>query len=149
MDGVEYKADRFASGGTAQVVTNAISGATDDAVYQSERYATYKYEIPVTNANYSVVLHFAELYHSAAGARSFNLSVEGKSALSNVDLFSLAGQYGAYDYVVEDVTVTDKSLTLDLTSVVDNATISGFAIYSNNGGKFEEPPEPVCTTAER
>lgn len=149
LEGVEYKADQFASAGTSQVVTDAIAGTNEDTLYQSERYGTFHYDIPVTNATYTVVMHFAELYHSNAGARAFDVAVEGQTKLSNVDLFNLVGKDAAYKYVVQNVVVNDKTLTIDLSSTIDNATISGFAIYSSNGGAYEEPPEPVCTTAER
>ena len=66
-----------------------------------------------------------------------------------MDLFNLAGKDAAYKYVVQNVVVADKTLSIDLSSTIDNATISGFAIYSSNGGTYEEPAEPVCTTAER
>lgn len=149
VNGVVYQADRFASGGSTQIVTNGIAGTTDDALYQSERYGTYSYEIPVSNATYSVVMHFAELYQNAAGARSFNLSVEGKSVFSYFDLFSTVGRFTAYDQRVDGIAVTDGKLTITLTSLIDNATISGFAIYSSDGGTFTGGNEPLCSTSDR
>ena len=149
LDGVIYQPDRFASGGTTQTVSDAIAGVTEDALFQSERYGTYRYEIPVTSATYSIVMHFAELYHNAAGARSFNVSVEGQAVLSNFDLFSVAGHDSAYEHRVNNFAVTDGKLTIDLTSLVDNATISGFAIYSSDGGTFTGSTEPECTDAGR
>jgi hypothetical protein len=149
LNGVVYQPDRFASGGTTQIVSDAISGTSEDTLYQSERYGSYRYEIPVSDATYSVQLHFAELYHSAAGARVFNLSVEGQSILSDFDLFNIAGHDGAYDELVENIAVSDGSLTIELTTLVDNATLAGFAIYSNDGGTFQGGAEPECTTAER
>jgi len=119
--------------------TDAIGGVADGTLYKSERYGQYRYEIPVTNATYSLALHFAELYHNGAGLRSFNVSVEGRRVLSNVDLYSLAGHDGAYNYIVDNINVGDKSLTIDLETIQDNATINGFAIYSANGGRYEEP----------
>ena len=149
LDGVVYQPDRFASGGMTQIVSDPISGTTEDTLYQSERYGTYRYEIPVSNATYSILLHFAEVYHNAAGARVFNLSVEGQAILSDFDLFTMAGHDGAYEELVENIAVTDGVLTIDLTTLVDNATISGFAIYSNDGGEFTGEDEPECTAAER
>lgn len=149
LNGVVYQPDRFASGGMTQIVSDPITGATEDTLYQSERYGTYRYEIPVTNATYSILLHFAELYHNAAGARVFNLSVEGQAILSDFDLFAMAGHDGAYDELVENIAVTDGNLTIDLTTIVDNGTISGFAIYSSDGGAFRGEAEPECTAAER
>lgn len=149
LDGVEYTADRFATGGTTQTITATIAGASDSKLYQTERYGAYSYEVPVTAATYSVKMHFVEMYHETAGARSFSVTVEGQSALENVDLFSLVGRNGAYEYVIEDVPVSDGKLTVTLTTQTDNATISGIAIYSADGGEFEEPPTPVCNETER
>ncbi len=142
LNGVEYSADRFATGGTPQVIDRPIAGVTEDAVYQSERYGTFSYEIPVSDATYTVVLNFAELYQQQAGARSFNVTVEGKSVLSNVDLFQLVGGDTAYDYTVKNVAVADGRLSIAFSTLVDNATISGLVIYSNDGGEFIEPPAP-------
>lgn len=149
VNGVVYQPDRFASGGTTQTVTDPIAGTTEDALYQSERYGTYNYEVPVSSATYSVVLHFSELYHTAAGARSFNLSVEGKSVLSNFDLFGAVGRNTAYTQRVDNLAVTDGKLTINLTSVINNATLSGFAIYSSDGGVFTGGTEPECSSADR
>lgn len=149
LNGVIYQGDRFASGGTTQTVTADIAGTTQDTLYQSERYGTYSYEIPVSNATYSLVLHFAELYHNAAGARSFDLSVEGQQILSDFDLYSLVGRNTAYDQRVNNIAVNDGKLTISLTTKIDNGTLSGFAIYSSNGGVFTGTEEPECSAADR
>ena len=149
INGVLYQADRYASGGTTQTVTNEIAGTIIDSLYQSERYGTYNYEIPVSNATYSVVLHFAELYQTAAGARSFSVSVEGKSVLTNFDLFNTVGRFTAYDQRVDGVAVTDGKLTISLSTQVDNATIAGFAIYSSDGGTFTGNDEVSCSDSDR
>ena len=142
MAGVEYNADRFASGGTSNTTSDPIAGAAEPALYQSERYGTTTYEIPVTNAAYSVKLHFVEMFQTMANARQFSVSVEGQPVLQNFDLFAEAGHDVAYDVIVPEVLVADESLTIETTSQIDNATISGFAIYSNDGGGFIVPPEP-------
>ncbi len=142
MDGVQYQADRFASGGTPNTTTDPIANTTADALYQSERYGSYKYEIPVTNSTYSVQLRFVEMYQTAAGNRLFSVSVEGQPVFTDIDLFDEVGHDTAYDVVVPGVMVADEKLTIELSASIDNATLSAFAIYSNTGGKFVEPPEP-------
>jgi len=141
-NGVQYHADAFSDGGAANTTTDPIAGTNEDTLFQSERYGAYKYEIPVSNATYSLDLHFVELYQTAAGARSFNVIVEDRAVLTAVDLFSRAGHDTAYTQKVENVSVTDGKLTIELETIMDNATIAGFAIYSANGGKFVEPPPP-------
>lgn len=143
LNNVQYQADRFATGGTSNSTTDPINGVTEDTLYQTERYGTTKYEIPVTNSTYSITLHFVEMYQTASGARLFSVTVEGEPVIQSIDLYDEFGHDTAYEFVVNDVMVADKKLTIELTSEVENATISGFAIYSNAGGKFEEPPEPM------
>jgi len=140
-NGVEYQPDRFGTGGTQNSITGDIKGVEEDALFQSEKYGTQTYNVPVTNANYRVVLHFAELYQTAAGKRLFNASVEGQSVFSNMDLFTLVGAKGAYTPPDVNVSVSDESLTISLETLADNATLSGFAIYSIDG-EFVEPPPP-------
>lgn len=142
LNGVDYQADRFMSGGTANSTTSPISGVSEGTLYQTERYGTYRYEVPVTDSAYTVELHFVEMFHEAAGERLFNVSVENEPVIQSMDLYADTGSNTAYDVVVPDVLVADGSLTIDLTTEIDNATLSGFAIYSNAGGEFIEPPEP-------
>lgn len=149
LGGVTYSPDRFATGGTVNVTADAITGVVDYAVYQSERYGSYAYEIPVTMATYSVKLHFVEMFHNAAEARLFNVNVEGQPSISELDVFAEVGSNAAYDVVINNIAVSDGKLSIELTTVTDNATISGIAIYSNDGGQYEEPPEPVCNDAQR
>lgn len=137
-----YQADKYSDGGTANTTTDPIAGTTADALYQSERYGTYSYKVPVTAGTFTVVLHMAEIYNTAAGARSFNVSVEGQSVLSNVDLFSQVGHDGAFEHTVENVRVNDGVLNINLQSVVDNATLAGFELYSADGRLDTSVPEP-------
>lgn len=134
--GVEYQADRFATGGTTNSTTAAISGASQSALYQSERYGTFTYEIPVSNAAYSLKMHFSEITQTMKGARLFSVSVEGQPVLQNFDLFAEVGRNVAYDVIVPPISVVDGTLTIQTTAQIDNATLAGFAIYSNNGGKY-------------
>jgi arabinoxylan arabinofuranohydrolase len=131
--GVPFKADQYYRGGTVNSTTDPIAGTENDALYQSERYGNYSYEIPVTTATYDVELHFNELYQTSTGARVFSVSVEGQTLFSDLDLFATAGHDTAYSRVIKGVPVSDGALTITLTASVDNGTLSGFAIYSEDG----------------
>ncbi len=145
-DGITYEADKYsrASSG-ASSTTESIIGVSDGTMFQTERWGTYSYEIPVTDGTYSVKLHHAELYHDDSGLRSFNLSVEGRPVLSNMDLFDDFGRNVAYTHAVEDINVNDGVLDITLEGVVDNGTLSGFAIYSNNGEIDTSVPVSNCS----
>ncbi len=138
LDGIEYTRDRYYTGGSTGSTSDPISGVEDSAIYQSERYGSYSYEVPVTNASYSVTLHFAELFQTEAGARSFNVSVEGQQVLPSIDLYSLVGHDAAHSFVADDIKVSDGRLSITLEGLVDNATLSGFTVHSGNGGSVVE-----------
>lgn len=147
MGSVEYNADRFAAGGSASSTTDPITGAAAAALYQTERFGDVTYEIPVTNATYEVKLHFVEMFHTTEGARQFSVTVEGQPVLQNFDLYAEVGHDLAYDLMVPGVMVADGSLTIELDSQIDNATLSGFAIFSADGGEFIVPEEPESPLA--
>lgn len=134
FDGVTYIADKYALGGMPNSTTDTITGPANDAMFKTERYGAFKYEVPVTaNGSYTIQLHFAEIYLTAAGERSFSVAIEGNTVLSDIDLYTLAGHDGAYSYTAEDIQVNDMSVTIELISGVENPTIAGFAIFSNDG----------------
>jgi hypothetical protein len=133
-----YQPDNFFTGGSLSATEDAISGSVDDALYQTERYGNTTYEIPVTNGVYTVVLHLVEIFHQTTGARAFNVAVEGSPVLTNLDLYQLAGHDTAFEYWVRNVDVQDGRLSIALTTILENATISGIAIYSDNGGRLNQ-----------
>lgn len=131
MDGVEYKADKYSSSGTTSNTADSVAGG---ALYQTERYGAFSYEIPVTaNGSYTVKLHFAEIYQSSAGSRSFSVALEGNTVIRDMDLYSEVGHDKGYTETFENIAVSDKSVTIEMIAGVENPTISGFAIYSDDG----------------
>jgi large repetitive protein len=125
--GVVYKADTQYTGGSTYKTTAPIGGTSDNVLYQSERYGDFSYNIPVPNGNYSVTLKFAEIYYSWAEARVFNVKMEGKEVISNLDIFAKAGKNKAYDVTIP-VSVTDGVLNIEFMSKKDNAKVNGMLI---------------------
>ncbi len=131
-----FAGDQYFSGGTQHSVTNAInlSGVTNPApaaVYQSERYGNITYTFPnlAASASHTVRLHFAELYWTARGRRVFNVAINGTNVLSNFDIYATTG--AQYRAVVREFTTTANSsgqITVQFTTVTDNASISGIEI---------------------
>jgi uncharacterized protein (DUF362 family) len=131
-----FKADQYGSGGTQRSVTNTItiSGITNPApaaVYQSERYGNSTYTFPslTAGAQYTVRLHFAELYQTATGKRVFNVAINSTTVLSNFDIYATAG--AAYKAVLKEFTATANTsgqIVVAFTMVTDNATIEGIEI---------------------
>lgn len=136
--GVPFETDRFYRGGTANSTSDPIAGTDDDGLYQAERYGAFSYEVPVSEATYDVELHFNEMYQTTAGSRAFSVAVEGETVFSDLDLYATVGHDTAHSVVITGVAVSDGYLSITLTATTDNATISGFAIYSEEGELNED-----------
>ncbi len=131
-----YTADQYYSGGTSYKVTSAITttGVTNpapQAVYKVERYGNTTYTLPdmTAGAQYTVRLHFAEIYWTASGKRRFNVAINGTTVLSNYDIYSVTG--ARYKAVVREFTATANTsgqIVITFTTVTDNATIQGIQI---------------------
>ncbi|HEY7772048.1 MAG TPA: glycoside hydrolase family 11 protein [Marinagarivorans sp.] len=131
MDGIEFIADKYAGGGSLNNTVDSVLGGT---VYQSERYGALKYEIPVTaNGSYTVKLHFAEIYQTAADARSFSVAIEGNPVITGLDLFAEVGHDVGYTETFENIAVSDGGVSIELIAGTENPTIAGFEIYSGDG----------------
>jgi chitodextrinase len=127
---VVYKADTGHTGGVIYSTAAGINGTVDDTLYQSQRLGNFSYSMPLANGNYSVTLKFDEIYFNSAGSRIFNVSMQGNQVITNLDVFANAGMNAAYDVTVP-VNVTNGVLTIDFTSIKDNAMVS--AITVTNG----------------
>jgi beta-glucanase (GH16 family) len=105
----------FTGGGKATPTTATISttaagvNAAPMAVYQTQRDGVFTYTIPgmVAGSTHSVLIHFAEIYFSAAGDREFNVAINGTNVLTNFDQFAAAG--GKDIAVVKTFTATANS----------------------------------------
>jgi PKD repeat protein len=163
-DGTTYTADQYFSGGTAFTsgasgtpTDPAIANTDDDTLYQSERFGTFSYAVPVENGDYEVTLQFAEIYQGVstnddpAGTdgtnendRLFDVAIEGQTVVTSYDIFSEVGPLTASDKHYT-VTVTDGELNIAFTTVADNAKLSAFRVESLDAGpgpvgNFENPP---------
>ncbi len=146
-----FVADTDFSGGSTASVSNTIdtSGVTNpapQAVYQSNRYGNFTYTIPglTASAAYTVRLHFAEEYWTKAGQRVFNVSINGQQVLTNFDIVATTG--AEYKAVVEQFNATASSggsITIQFTTVVDNAQVNGIEVLG--GGSATPTPTPTST----
>lgn len=125
---ITYGPDRDFTGGQTNSTSDVIVGAGGSAVFQSERYGDFTYEIPLSNGNYSVELNMAELYWTAAGERSFSVEIEGTTIASNIDIFQRVGADTAYTPAKVNTTVADSSLTINVITNVNNGTLSGIVV---------------------
>ncbi|MFH5801947.1 malectin domain-containing carbohydrate-binding protein [Haladaptatus sp. CMAA 1911] len=117
-----------------------IDGTNHDLLYQTELYGgDLSFDVAVENGTYDVTLYFAEIVQTNPGDRVFDVSVEGQSVYSPLDIYAEVGHDVALTKTVEGVEVTDGTLTISTVTQVDNSKFSGFKIQSgeDNGGSGE------------
>jgi len=131
-----FSADTNYSGGAtygtgAAIDTSGVVNPAPQSVYQSERYGNFSYTVPTLTpgAAYRVRLHVAEIFFSVPGQRVFSVAVNGTPVLTNFDIIAVAGAPNRA--IVEEFTANADSggqLTVQYTTVVDNAKISGIEV---------------------
>jgi len=135
-----WRADIYYVGGTPWGVGDEIFETDDDPLYQTERYgAGYSYEIPLSNASYRVVLHFAENFFESSGSRIFDVLAEGQTAIDDLDIYAEVGHDVALTYAF-NVQVSDGTLNLDLQASVNNAKLSAIEVLRPVSGDIARTP---------
>ncbi len=88
-----WQADAGFSGGTIETITTPVSGTADPLLYEDYRWNPASYSIAVPNGQYQVNLYFTEANpkSESVGARVFNVSLQGTTVFSNLDIFAAAG----------------------------------------------------------
>jgi hypothetical protein len=131
-----FIADNYFLNGQSSTVTNsvdtsAVVNPAPQAVYRSNRFGNFSYTIPglTVGSMYLLRLHFAETYWSAAGIRKFNVQINGNPVLTNFDIFAVAGGKNiANIQEFQGVADQDGKITIQFTTVMDNAEVSGIEI---------------------
>ena len=126
------------AGGVVESTGHPIANTNDDPLYRSGRTGTFNYRFDVPNGLYDVVLHFAEIYHNAAGKRTFDVLIEGALVLDNFDVYAAAGHDTAVTWTFQGVSVLDGQLTINFVTVKDKAKVSAIHIQSS----ASQPPVP-------
>ena len=147
----------YGTAGTTYTVTNPItipanlaSIAAPAAVYQSARQGTVTYTIPglTAGSNYTVRLHFAELYFPAAGDREFDVAINGTSVLTNFDIYATAG--AQYTAVIKQYVATANSsgdIVISFTNgALDQPMINGIEVLGDSSVCSAVPSAPTGLT---
>jgi hypothetical protein len=125
----------FAGGSTINHANNInVTGVTNPApaaVYQTARIGTFSYTIGgfAAGSSHTVRLHFCETFWTAAGKRTFNVSINGTQVLSAFDIFKTApGQNKALVQQFAANADSGGHFVIQFTAVVDKSLISGIEI---------------------
>ncbi len=137
-----FVADEYFTGGGAATPTTATisttaagANAAPMAVYQTQRDGVFTYTIPglTAGATYTVLIHCAEIYFTAAGDREYNVDINGTAVLTNFDQFAAAG--GKDIAVVKSFNTTANSSGEIVVSFTDGAvnqpSVAGLEIRTN------------------
>lgn len=139
-EGVAFEADsaQYLTG-NSQTQHNKIRIArtVDDSLYQAERYgANFGYSIPVPNGVYTVTLHFAEMFWEKRNKRVFDVNVEGGDPeVWDLDIFDEVGDITPLKQVLEEVTVSDGKMDIQLSASDDVATLSAIEIVPDEAAQ--------------
>ncbi|PYK93579.1 MAG: hypothetical protein DME36_08960 [Verrucomicrobia bacterium] len=112
-NGNTWLADQFYTGGSTYYTTSPITGTPAPQVFQTERWGSFAYNIPVANGNYNVNLDFAEAYVTGPGQRIFNVSINRTQVLTNFDIYAAAGGMNIPVVKTFNVTVTNGTLSVN------------------------------------
>ena len=130
--------------------TSNVTNPAPAAVYQTGRDENFSYTIGgfTAGTDYMVRLHFCETYFTAAGKRTFDVSINGTTVLTDFDIFATAGgQNIANIQQFTEPANSSGQFVIVFTSVVNNALISGIEIDSTTSSCTAAPTAPTGVTA--
>jgi hypothetical protein len=112
----------------------------------------YQYVIPVPRTGtYTVVLHFAELIHSTAGRRIFNILINNELVARQVDVVSAVGPNTAYSMSFT-ITISSSSsslpakIVLEFIPLRDSPMIAAMEIFERDTATDEEEAPTTTPT---
>ncbi len=125
----------FAGGATIDhantINTSKVTNPAPAAVYQTGRDENFTYTIGgfTAGSSHTVRLHFCETYFTAAGSRTFNVSINGTTVLTDFDIFATAGgQNIANIQQFTEAANSSGQYVIVFASVVNNSLVSGIEI---------------------
>ena len=133
--------------GGQEVVTtdDKISDTNDSPLYQSVKANLSAYRFWLPNGKYSVTLKFCEMSCTEPNKRVFDVRLQDKYNIKQLDIFAKVGLKRALDYTFDDVLVTDNMLNIDFFSFIDLPTIAAISIEGQTnikincgGGQYQD-----------
>ncbi|MCM8530886.1 MAG: malectin domain-containing carbohydrate-binding protein [Lentisphaeraceae bacterium] len=130
---VDYTGGNTFTRATTIDLSEAVLPA-NEGVYKSERWGPFNYSIGslVPNRLYTVRLHFAEIYFSAANKRQFNVEINGSEVLNNFDIFAEVGKDKAIIKEFEVYATNEGEVKIDfIKGAVNNPKVSGIELIAD------------------
>ena len=105
-----------------------ITGSPDAPLYRTCRYDLGEIRLRAPAGTYRVTLKFCEPHFDAAGQRICDVAVQGRTVLSDFDIFAEVGKFAALDRTFDGVAVTNGVLRIELIARKSLPAISAIAV---------------------
>lgn len=103
--------------GNYQSTDEGINNTTQEDLYRSSLNRVVSYKVRVPNGIYSTTIKLSENYYDEEGERSFDIFAEDSMWVSALDVYTLAGQYNAFDTTLTGIRIDDGILDLYFSAV--------------------------------
>jgi beta-galactosidase len=133
-----YGSDNFFTGGEGQFLNKpvrgippppiVVAGAADQKLYLTYRTGRFSYELPLPNGDYDLTLRFVEpVQNQSAGKRVFDVVVQNKAAIADLDLAAEVGTLKAFERTVA-LHVSDGKGRIEFVPKAGEAILSSFSV---------------------
>jgi beta-galactosidase len=133
-----YGSDNFFTGGDGHLLNKpvrgnppppkVVAGAADQKLYLAYRTGRFSYELPLPNGEYDLTLRFVEpVQDQALGKRVFDVLVQGKLAMADLDIAAAAGAMKAFERTVT-LHVGDGKGRIEFVPKAGEAILSSFSV---------------------
>ena len=103
--------------GNYQLTDEEINNTTQEDIYRSSLNRVVSYKVRVPNGIYSTTFKLSENYYNDGGERSFDIFAEDSMWVSALDVYTLAGQYNAFDTTLTGIRIDDGILDFYFSAV--------------------------------
>jgi hypothetical protein len=127
-----WASDNGFIGGSTYGTGSAIQNTPAPGIYQTERFGnpgTLEYKYSLADGTYTVNLKFAEIWFTSPGQRLFNIVINGQQVASRFDPFAASGGANTAIDKQYQAVVTDGTLDIQLTPILDNPKVSAIEIF--------------------
>lgn len=137
VGGIWYEPNSFVSGGQSLATQVKITNSDDNALYSSAVIGEYSIDIPIPENQYVAVhLGFVEIFADEVEERVFDVTIEGQTVFSGVDLVATNGRFIPWEPAPISVEVNDGTLNIELSSPHKNAILNSVLVTQSEAPNF-------------
>jgi beta-glucanase (GH16 family) len=129
LDGTSYQNETSVSGGEPGKIIKVL-GSDDETLYQSYREGDVRVSHPLAEGVYDITFHFAEPFDIKADERIFEIIIEERTALKDLDVMLLRDVKvkSALTVTIPDVQVIDGQLDIRFRASKAKAILNGLVV---------------------